>query len=190
MLHRTAVSLTLVLLALLALPALGMRGATPSAATKIYLPLAACPGCDDQAPSPTLAPFPTPDTSSYASEGIRLINEARAAVGCPAAVPYPALMQGAQDWTEHMDKDSAYGHSPTEYYGPSSIYGYTGALVENIGGAGTPDQIVTAWLRSPPHKSNLELCQHLTDPSYDPNRIYDVGLGHSGGYWTFVIGYR
>ncbi len=189
MLRRTAISLTLVLLALLALPALGLRGATPSAATKIYLPLAACPECDYEAPQPTLQPFPTPDFGSYASEGVRLINEARAAVGCPAAVPHPALMQAAQDWSAYMERTHQAHHSPSEHYS-NDPYFYTGALVENIGGAGTPDQIVTAWLRSPPHKSNLELCQHPTDSSYDPNRIYDVGLGHSGGYWTFVVGWR
>ena len=189
MLRRMAISLALVLLALLALPALGMRGATPSAATKIYLPLAACPGCEGQEPRPTLAPFPTPDTSSYASEGVRLINEARAAVGCPAAVPHPALMQAAQDWTEYTDRTGIYRHTSSGYYSKDPYF-YNGAVVENIGRSATPEEIVNGWLGSPPHKSNIEACHRPDNPLYDPNRIYDVGLGHSGGFWTFVIGYR
>ena len=188
MLRRTAISLTLVLLALLALPALGLRGATPSAATKIYLPLAACPGCEGQEPRPTLAPFPTPDTSSYASEGVRLINEARAAVGCPAAVSHPALMQATHDWSAYMDRTADYRHTSNGYYA-TSPYFYTGALVENIGGGGTPADMVTAWLRSPPHKRNLEFCYRPDNQQYNPNRIYYVGLGLSDGYSTLVIGW-
>ena len=137
--RRTQNLLISLALLLLALSALGVGAAEP--ASWIALPLLSCPGCDGQ---PIV---PTPDTSSYASEAVRLINEARIAAGCPAAVEHPILMWATQDWSEHMHNFDDFVHSPPGYYSDEP-YNYYGGL-ENIGGGHSPQDIVSAWLTSP-----------------------------------------
>jgi uncharacterized protein YkwD len=179
------ISLTLLLLGL---AALGAQAASPMA--QVALPMLGCPGCYvSQAtppPAPTLAP---PDSSAYADEAVRLINEARVLAGCPAAVPHPPLMQATQDWSEYMEMSGKYHHAPSEYYSNSPFF-YHWFLVENIGLSGSPLEIVNGWLSSSIHKSNLEFCDKVGNPEYDPNRIYDIGVGYSGGYWTMVLGWQ
>jgi hypothetical protein len=179
--RRTQNLLISLALLLLALSTLGVGAAEPG--SRIALPLLSCPGCDGQ---PIV---PTPDTSSYASEAVRLINEARIAAGCPAAVPYPALMQATQEWSEYMDINDDYRHTSPGYYS-SDPYFYIGGLLENIGGGYSPQDIVAGWLASPKHKENIEFCYPFDEPSYDPNRIYDIGVGYSNGYWTMALGWR
>jgi uncharacterized protein YkwD len=175
------ISLTLLLLGL---AALGAQAASPMA--QVALPMLGCPECDvSQAtppPAPTLAP---PDSGAYADEAVRLINEARVLAGCPAAVPHPVLMQATQDWSEYMEMSGEFHHSPPGYYSESPYFYYGG--LENIGISGNPDEIMSGWLASPTHKSNIEFCINPGEPSYRANRIYEVGVGHSGGYWTMVL---
>jgi hypothetical protein len=162
---------------LLALFALGAGAAEP--APQIALPLLGCPGCDGQ---PIV---PTPNVSDYASEAVRLINQAREAAGCLAAREHPILMQATRDWSEYMSSVDEYRHSPPGYYSNSPYFYYGG--LENIGGGYSPQDIVTAWLNSPTHKSNIEFCIMPGEPGYRSDRVYEIGVGHSGGYWTMVL---
>jgi hypothetical protein len=162
---------------LLALFSLGTRAAEP--APQIALPLLGCPGCDGQ-PS-----VPTPDASEYASEAVRLINQAREAAGCPAAIQHPTLMWATQDWSRYMDLTGDYRHSPSNYYSDPPYFYYGG--LENIGVSGFPSEIVGGWLDSPTHKSNIEFCIMPGEPGYRSDRVYEIGVGHSGGYWTMVL---
>lgn len=158
---------------------------------KVHLPMLACPGCDGPAAQPTTpsvpTPEPTPDTSTYAARMVELVNGARAAVGCPAVTPNAILMRGAQEWSETMARTGNYVHSHGDYY---RNLGYPGATVENIGPGETPDYAFEGQMTSPLHKRNLEWCYPTSDPSYNPARIYEVGVGYAEGYWTLVIGWR
>jgi uncharacterized protein YkwD len=175
------------LFALIALSALSgaayALAATPT--YRVYLPQVSCPNCT----GPTTPPAPTPTPSSYAAQMTTLVNQARAAAGCPAVVANATLMRAAQDWTTTMANTGNYNHSGSTFY---SGYGYTGGLFENInGGADTPEYAFDTWMASPTHRSNMTWCYPTTDPSYNPAMIYEIGVGYAyPGYWTLVIGFR
>lgn len=180
MLQRLAPALAA--LALAALAALQARpsGANPAAA--IYMPLLSCPGC--------AGPTPTPRPGEVAAERLellRLVNEARLGAGCPAARVNAALMAGTQAWSEYMDRNGVYYHAPFGWY---ADYGFPRGGLENIGTSGTAEQIFTAWMASPAHRDNMLDCymHNPADPSYNPSAIYELGVGHSNGYWTLALG--
>lgn len=172
------ISLSFVLLALLAL-----RTKAAEPITRVGLPLLSCPDCDGQPAAPT------PNANEYALDAVRLINEARIAAGCPAAIPHPALMQATQEWSEYMDSSGNYVHATSEHYSKAPYF-YYGGLLENIGLSSTSLEIVSGWLLSPKHRDNIEFCYTIDNPSFDPNRIYDIGVGFSNGYWTMALGWR
>jgi uncharacterized protein YkwD len=169
----------------LALPAIAVFGAA-SATNKVYLPLVACPGC----PAPTSPGDPQPDPDAYEAEAIRLINEIRAAVGCPAAVVHPVLMQATEDWSTYMSLTSEYRHAPPDFYSEEPYFYNQAIFVENIGSGGHPELAVQGWLLSPPHRQNMEYCIKPGQEGYDPNITYDIGIGFAANYWTLVIGVR
>lgn len=181
--------LCLTALALLALLGLGLSAASLEAQAApapfgVFLPSLGCHGCTGDANQPP--PTPRPNPSAFVADEIELINEARAAVGCAAVTPNSALMQGAQAWSETMYRERIYQHTLGGYY---SNFGYTiGPSVENIGSGERPEFVFEAWMASPHHRSNIEWCIPLNDPSYDPARVYDIGVGYISGYWTMAIG--
>lgn len=173
---------------LLTLATAGLSLANASAENKVYLPVLSCPDCDGPAAQPTNPPAPTPDPASYAAEMVELVNQARVAAGCPAAVADPTLMRAAQDWSATMARSGNYTHSGGGYY---QGYGYNGLVLENIaGGAETPNYAFQGWMNSPTHKGNLEFCYPASDPSYDPTMPYSIGVGYQDGYWTLAIGWE
>jgi len=183
---RLLLALTLpTLLALLSLVTL-VGAQAPATATKVYLPLVACPGCAGNSvlPNPTPAPV---DANAHEARIIQLVNEARVAVGCPAAIPNAVLMQATGDWSAYMAATSDYRHAPGNWY---NTYGYpSGLVLENIGGSGYPDYMFEGWMLSSLHKRNIEWClYHLDDPLYNPAVRYEIGIGYAGGYWTLAIG--
>src|SRR5690606_16377235 len=119
----------LFVLFLVTLAAAGLSLANAAAENKVYLPVLSCPGCDGPAQQPTNPPAPTPDPASYAAEMVELVNQARVARGCPAAVVSPTLMRAAQEWSATMASTGNYTHSGGDYY---QGYGYKGAVLENI----------------------------------------------------------
>lgn len=185
--------LTLTALAILALVALSlsMAGFDARAAigpVRAYLPIVGCEDCAGRATSPTPRPSPsaTPSPSVYAARMVELVNQARAAVNCPAVTSHDALMRGAQAWSEKMARESIYEHSGSSYY---ESFGYPYGPLENIGTGETPEYALEGWMQSPSHKRNLEWCYPPSDPSYDPAMVYDVGVGYAWpGYWTLTIG--
>ena len=183
--QRLLLALTLpTLLALLSLVTL-VGAQAPATATKVYLPLVACPGCAGNSvlPNPTPAPV---DANAHEARIIQLVNEARVAVGCPAAIPNAVLMQATGDWSAYMAATSDYCHAGFGYY---ATYGYpSGLVLENIGGGDGPDYMFEGWMLSSLHKRNIEWCYPISDPSYSPAVRYEIGIGYAGGYWTLAIG--
>jgi len=163
----------------------------PATTTQVFLPLVACPGCagsgvlPSPTPSPTLEPV-TPD--AYEAEIIRLVNEARAAVNCPAVTPNASLMQATGDWSAYMKRTGDYQHAPGNWY---ASYGYpSNAVLENIGAGDTAQYMFEGWMLSTFHKRNIQWCYPISDPSYSADRVYEIGIGYAGGYWTLAIADR
>jgi uncharacterized protein YkwD len=151
----------------------------PTTSYLLYLPLLRCPTCTA-----------TPTSGGYAAERlevVRLVNAARASAGCPAARVNNNLMAATQGWSEYMDTSGDYRHAPASWY---IEHGYLAGYLENIGGGETAHQIFSAWMESSAHKRNMLWCpeHNPSDPSYNPLKIYEIGVGHSNGYWTLGLG--
>lgn len=182
--------LTSLFLALLALAgaALGMHTARVVAVgeTSVFLPAVSCPGCTGGDPQPTPE---NPDPLE--ARMVELVNQARAAAGCPAAMPSPTLMRAAGDWSEYMRVHNIGEHAPSNWYSSSPYFYPTDAVLENIaGGSDVPDYVFSLWMQSSLHRRNIEFCYHPDNPSYTPDRLYELGAGYSDGYWTLAIADR
>lgn len=178
MLQRLAPAIAAIVVALAAL----LTHASAASTDAIYLPLLSCQTCT--------GPSPTPDPSVVGAERlevIRLVNEARLAAGCPAARVNDALMAGAQAWSVYMDSNGVYYHAPIGWY---ADYGFPNGGLENIAAVGSAEIAFNAWMASPAHRDNMLDCyrHNPADPSYNPSAIYELGVGHSNGYWTLALG--
>jgi uncharacterized protein YkwD len=144
-----------------------------------FIPLAA----NGKASTPTQPPV---DTLAYRREVIRLVNEYRAANGCPAAPENTTLMDAAQAWSDYMQSNNIYGHSTEvdpEWY---EHHSYPEGAHENIGiGQDTPQEVVTAWKNSPNHNRTLLWCYYSNN-----GYVYDLGVGLNGRLWTLALGER
>jgi uncharacterized protein YkwD len=174
--HRilSVVRIGLVLLLLsLASPVRQTTAAAPTA-YQLYLPLVVTAS----------------DIAPERLEVIRLVNAARIEAGCPEARINDNLMAAVQGWSEYMDANSVFHHASGDWY---AAYDYPQGALENIGGGGSAEIIFTAWMESPSHKRNMLDCFYFSDPSdpsYDPTRIYEIGVGHVNGYWTLGLSNR
>jgi len=167
-----------------------VRAQEPTAVTKVFLPLVACPGCTGSVVGPTPTPSPTPvpvNPDAFEARIIQLVNEARAAVNCPAVTPNASLMQATGDWSAYMARTGDYRHSVVSSYYAS--YGYTDSVLENIGSSDGPEYIFEDWMRSTFHKRNIQWCYPPGDIA-GQGAIYEIGIGYDGGYWTLAIGTR
>lgn len=134
---------------------------------------------------PTAWPTPPPIYErAYRREVIRLVNEYRAANGCPAASEHPILMSAAQAWSDYMQANNMWEHSSKfdpEWY---EHHGYIYGAQENIaGGYENPQEVVTAWQNSPNHNRTLLWCLYAND-----GYVYDLGVGLNGRLWTLALG--
>ena len=186
---------TLTILAVLLLAGLGlrMRGAGAAGEQRAYLPLVACSGCPGVATPPPASPapsaMPTPDPAAFAARMVGLVNGARLAAGCPAALSNATLMQAAQAWSEYMLHTGDYSHGTTEQF-EQKYAAYPGGVLENLAaGSETPDYAFTNWMLSSSHRRNLTYCLSPDDIA-GHGLIYEIGVGFADGYWTLVIGWR
>lgn len=164
-------------------------------AHKVYLPTVACADCAGSGgsvnPSPVPSPVPTnppaaPDLAAYRARMVELVNQARAAFGCPLVTPNAYLMERTQAWSETIVATGNAVHAPGGWYD-----GYPGGGGENLDGAETPDYAFQNWMASPAHRYRIEAsCYSTSDPSYDPARIYEIGIGFKSGVWTLFVGDR
>lgn len=178
-----ALLMLLALALLLAILRTATHAAAPDvAASWIYLPLTACPTCQESIVTP--APTPTAAPATDAAEVLRLVNIERASVGCPAAVAEANLMAATQGWAEYQQTHNDYKHATADWYAP---YGYPSGVLENIGGGSTPLLTVEYWMASSAHRANLLWCYPADDPSYDPGDVYVVGVGHASTYWVWGL---
>lgn len=168
----------------LALLTIEIEAAGGAKSNNLYMPLMRCPTCSGGGGTGGENP-----PSDYPAEVIRLVNIERTEAGCPAALQNQSLMQGTQAWSEYMASSSDYRHSDNGWY---PAYGYLHGTLENLGGGDDPYLVVNAWMNSIGHRTNILYCpQHdPIDPAYNPNVVYDIGVGYASGYWTLAIGSR
>ncbi|MFD0317897.1 CAP domain-containing protein [Streptomyces flavalbus] len=132
------------------------------------------------------APAYATDLSESRARVLTLVNDHRAVAGCRAVRPSPALRRAAQRHSAEMSRRGVFSHRGARGSGPSDrarAAGYRPSrLAENIAvGQRTAAQVVTAWMRSPPHRRALLNCAYL-----------DIGLGvvpsPDGPWWTLMLG--
>lgn len=185
---RMALAALLLTLAALLLAVTATTRASGETAPEVYLPLVSCPGCTGGTSAPTPSPTPRPDVPGAIDQMVELVNQARLAAGCPAALPNAILMRAAQDWSDYVARTFDYRHAPSNWYTNPPYFYPTNSVWENMAVGETPDYAFEGWMGSTLHRRNIELCYKPDDPSYSPNINYDIGVGFAGGYWTLAIG--
>lgn len=154
-------------------------------------------------PPPTPpAPTPPPPTGANAVEVevVGLVNQARSGARTCGTTAYPAvpalamndlLVRSAREHSQDMATNGYFSHTGldgSEPWDRMTSVGYTwSAAGENIAaGQTTAQQVVTAWLTSPGH------CSNIMSGSFT-----EIGVGHAysataryGHYWTQNFGRR
>jgi uncharacterized protein YkwD len=138
---------------------------------------------------------------SMAQDVVALVNQERAAAGCPPLSISAELTVAAQDHSEDMAVNNFFGHTGSNGSSPwdrIAAAGYSAGAAENVAvGYATADAAMQAWMGSAGHRNNILNCS-LTEigvgfydqPSDEPNvRMSD---GNTGGpfryYWTQDFG--
>jgi uncharacterized protein YkwD len=136
---------------------------------------------------------PPPQPPAFAAQVIALVNERRAAAGCPALVPNGTLTEVAQEHSQDMADHDFTSHTGSDGRSPfqrmqDAGYHYRRAA-ENIAfGSKTPAETVALWMDSPPHRANILDCAlRETGVGYveDPGDALRYGT-----YWTQTFGTR
>ncbi len=140
-----------------------------------------------------LAPRST-SALSLSDQVIALINAQRRAImgnGCPDLVPNQALENAANRHAVDMAKRNYFAHTNllgATYTARMNRAGYLARhSAENLAaGQPSPEDVVRAWMESPPHRSNILDC-----------RFRETGVGFAsspqaafGRYWVQEFGVR
>ncbi|WP_405982671.1 CAP domain-containing protein [Streptomyces sp. NBC_00158] len=115
---------------------------------------------------------------------LELVNQARAAAGCPALTVNAKLTKAAQDHSADMAAHRNMSHTGSDgsdagqritragyqwrTYGENVAYGYS-----------SPEQVMEGWMNSPGHKRNILDCSY---------KEIGIGLAQPGQYWTQDFG--
>jgi uncharacterized protein YkwD len=140
--------------------------------------------------NPGAPPAPLP---AFAAQVIDLVNQQRAAAGCPALVANDALMSIAQAHSQDMATHDFFQHEGSDGRTPfqrmnDAGYRYRRAAENIAAGPKRPADAVALWMNSPPHRANILDCAlretgvgYVDDPG-DPLKY--------GSYWTQDFGTR
>jgi uncharacterized protein YkwD len=129
---------------------------------------------------------PVPDPPLPAALDLRelhlLVNQRRAAAGCPALAWDDGLAGVAADHSRDMRERGFFAHETPEGTGVDERVRRAGlqwlrTIGENLAQTGRgPESVARLWVESPAHRANLENCAF---------RVH--GLGRFGEYWTQVL---
>jgi uncharacterized protein YkwD len=138
---------------------------------------------------------------SATQEVVALVNQERAAAGCPPLGISAELTVAAQGHSEDMAVNNFFGHTGSNGSSPwdrIATAGYSTGAAENVAvGYATADVVMQAWMGSSGHRKNILNCS-LTEigvgfydqPSDEPN--VQMSDGTAGGpfryYWTQDFG--
>lgn len=145
-------------------------------------------------PQPDLGTLSEPpaETNDIHEQVLALINEQRAAQGCPPLTRNPQLDTAAYSHSQDMALNDYVAHDGldgTKFWQRIQATGYSFAqAAENIAaGSTTPDQTVQLWVDSPGHAKNVFNCD-LRDTGIGvyhlPNDDGSVVMFY---YWTQVF---
>ncbi|MEV7520727.1 CAP domain-containing protein [Streptomyces sp. NPDC091371] len=134
------------------------------------------------APAPPKPSAPAP--SGSAAQVLALVNQERAAAGCPALSLNAKLTKAAQDHSADMAAHSNMSHTGSDgsdagqritragyawsSYGENVAYGYS-----------TAEKVMEGWMNSPGHRQNILNCSF---------KEIGIGLAQPGYYWTQDFG--
>ncbi|MFD7257095.1 CAP domain-containing protein [Streptomyces sp. NPDC059874] len=141
-------------------------------------------------PTVTRQPAPAPSKTSAAPASgaaaavLSLVNQERAAAGCPALTLNAKLTKAAQDHSADMAAHGNMSHTGSDgsdagqritragyawsSYGENVAYGYS-----------TPEKVMEGWMNSPGHRQNILNCSF---------KEIGIGLAQPNSYWTQDFG--
>lgn len=123
----------------------------------------------------------TGSMNALSAQVFALVNEERAAAGCPPVRADDRLTAAAQAHSEDMDRNNYMSHTSLDGRTPDDRareHGYHAWSGENIAkGQRTAAQVMRDWMNSPGHRRNILNCS---------NRA--LGVGESNGAWTQMFG--
>ncbi|MFG2873423.1 CAP domain-containing protein [Streptomyces sp. NPDC048337] len=135
-------------------------------------------------PAPTAPAASSPAPTGAAAEVLALVNQERAAAGCPALTVNAKLTKAAQDHSADMAAHNTMSHTGSDGSDPGARItraGYTWSTYgENVAyGYGTAAKVMEGWMNSPGHRANILNCS-----------FKEIGIGHAqpGDYWTQDFG--
>ncbi|WP_218783085.1 CAP domain-containing protein, partial [Streptomyces sp. BR123] len=131
------------------------------------------------APKASAAP-----ASGAVAEVLALVNQERAAVGCPALTLNAKLTAAAQSHSQDMAAHADMSHTGSDGSDPGQRItraGYTWSTYgENVAyGYSSPAAVMEGWMNSPGHKRNILDCS-----------FKEIGIGYAqpNHYWTQDFG--
>jgi uncharacterized protein YkwD len=133
-----------------------------------------------EAPEPAGAPA----ASGAVAAVLALVNQERAAAGCPAVTLNDKLGKAAQDHSADMAAHSNMSHTGSDGSDPGQRITRTGytwrTYGENVAyGYSTPEQVMQGWMNSPGHRENILNCSF---------KEIGIGLAEPNHYWTQDFG--
>lgn len=109
-------------------------------------------------------------------------NAAREAAGCRPLVVSKRLKSSAQAHANDMAKKHYLDHTSADgrsWDDRIRAVGYDKPGAENIaGGIKSAKAVVSAWMNSPSHRYNIEMC-----------KLRKIGVGYAGGIWVQDLGF-
>ena len=118
--------------------------------------------------------------SSYESEVIRLVNQARQENGLQPLTASGTLSQVARAKSQDMVDNRYFSHTSPTYGTPFQMLTTFGVSYRTAGeniayGQSSPQEVVTGWMNSPGHRANI------LNSGYT-----QIGVGYvaNGNYWT------
>ncbi|MGT2528104.1 CAP domain-containing protein [Streptomyces nojiriensis] len=134
------------------------------------------------APAPPKTSVPAPSGSAAAV--LSLVNQERAAAGCPALTLNAKLTQAAQDHSADMAAHANMSHTGSDGSDPGTRITRAGyawsSYGENVAyGYSTPEKVMEGWMNSPGHRANILNCSF---------KEIGIGLAQPNSYWTQDFG--
>ncbi|MFG2338676.1 CAP domain-containing protein [Streptomyces yangpuensis] len=137
-----------------------------------------------QPPKTSPAPAPAPAASGSVAAVLALVNQERAAAGCPAVTLNAKLTKAAQDHSADMAANSNMSHTGSDGSDPGTRITRAGyawrTYGENVAyGYSTPEKVMEGWMNSPGHRENILNCSF---------KEIGIGLAQPNHYWTQDFG--
>ena len=115
---------------------------------------------------PTASPTPTPAPSgnaAFETEVVRIVNEERGKVNCPALIADDRLTTAARGHSADMAARNYFSHTTPEGVEfatriTNAGYRWSGAGENIAKGQRTPAEVMTSWMNSAGHKANILNC--------------------------------